>query len=177
MKKYFIFFSLTSLLLLGSCAVSKDAGGKDDFSGIEGDLLRNAIESGKFIVKLERIYNYRGMLELNPSANYIIVDGEKATINAAYMGRQYGFRPVAGINMRGTASEYEITKKENKDQYNIKLRVENEKTSFDVNLVVTRNGSTSVSISGLRIDNAQYRGFIAPLTDKVDIPQQGKEII
>ena len=48
------------------------------------------------------------MVELIPRANFIIIDGEKAVISTAYLGRQYDIKPIAGINMRGRAEDYAL---------------------------------------------------------------------
>ena len=53
------------------------------------------------------------MVDLVPRANYIIIDGETAVISAAYLGRQYDIRPIAGINMQGRAEEYEAVLQNN----------------------------------------------------------------
>ena len=48
----------------------------------------------RFIIKFDRLYiSHGGTIDLIPKANYIILDGDKVIISAAYVGRQYSYRP------------------------------------------------------------------------------------
>jgi len=116
MKKLFIYLTiLAPFLMVSSCTTSRKAGESGEARKqkklINQELVREAVESRRFIVKLDRIYLFGGMLDLIPRTNYIIVDGEKAIISATYFGRQYDIRPIAGINIRGIAKEYEMISK------------------------------------------------------------------
>jgi hypothetical protein len=178
MKNLFVIFSvISSLFLLSSCSTSKDlVSGREEVRGLSEDEVRNAIESRQFIIKLDRLYTY-GVIDLRPRSNYIIVDGRKAIINAAYLGRQYDFRPIAGINMKGTTSKYEVTNKVSKGKYDVKMKVENGATAFDVYLTIDKNGDADASVNGIKIGNARYRGYVVPLTRKVPVPLQDNEVI
>lgn len=176
-RLYFILTVLSSTLIISSCSSSKEFVSDSGFRGIDENELRQAIEGRRFIIKLDRLYTYGGFLDLRPRANYIIVDGQNAVISAAYMGRQYGFRPIAGINMKGTASRYEITQRQSKRMYDIKLRVENGGTAFDVYLTIGKNGNADASVNSARISNAHYRGYIVPLDEKPQVDIKEYEVI
>jgi hypothetical protein len=106
------------------------------------------------------------MIELVPRANFIIVDGDRAVISTAYLGRQYDARGIAGIDIRGKALEYAVTSKLSKGSYEIKLKVSNGRaTSFDVYLTITKNGYCNASVSNLKIDNIRYSGYLVPISD------------
>lgn len=174
---FFIFSVISSLFLLPSCSTSKElVSDREEVKGLSEDEIRNAIESRQFIIKLDRLYTY-GIVDLRPRSNYIIVDGKRAVISAAYLGRQYDFRPIAGIDMKGTASVYEVTNKVSKGKYNVKMRVENGAAAFDVYLTIDRNGNADASVNSLKISNARYRGYVVPLTKKVPVPVQDNEVI
>lgn len=174
MKKYILtLFSTLSLVIITSCATSKEyASDRDEYRQIDADVLRKAIESRRFIIKLERMYTYGGILDLRPRANYIIVDGPKAVINAAYMGRQSDIRPIAGINMHGNATDYRITRRISREMYDIKLRVENGGTTFDVYLTISNDGIANASVNSMRISNARYRGYVVPLSERVPLQEE-----
>lgn len=100
---------------------------------------------------------------LRPRSNYLIVDGDKAIIRAAYLGRQYSFRPIAGININGRAANYEAVKKEPKEKYRISMEVENEGVQFDVDLTISGSGTVSASVNSLKISSARYSGHLEPI--------------
>lgn len=179
MKKVLHVFALLIVGIgISSCATSKEyVSESNDRRNLDEEVLRKAVESRRFIIKLERLYTQGWFMELRPRVNYIIVDGRNAVINAAYFGRQSHIRPIAGINMKGVASDYEITRRLKRDMYDISLRVHNGSTSFDVYLSIGKNGGANASVNGLRINNARYRGYVVPLGEKVKVPLQNYEVI
>jgi hypothetical protein len=85
-------------------------------------LIKNAVDSKRYIIKFDRIYfSYGGIIELIPRANFMIIDGEKAILNTAYLGRQYDIKPIAAINIRGRAADYAVTDNLSKGSYEIKI--------------------------------------------------------
>lgn len=169
--------AILPLIVLSSCASSGFISESADRRNLDEEVVRNAVESRKFIIKLERLYTNGGFMDLRPRTNYIIVDGRKAIINAAYYGRQHDVRPIAGINMQGVASNYEITRRISRDMYDIRLRVDNGATSFDVYLTIGKNGSANASVNSLKIDNARYMGYVVPLSEEVRVPLQDNGVI
>ncbi len=182
MKKIFILITIVISMLVVSCSATKEtrtarAETRQQENMINQALIQNAVESRRFIVKFERLYLFGGILDLKPRANYIIVDGQKAVISAAYFGRQYDIRPIAGINIRGVATDYEVTKKMSKGVYNIKMKVGNGATAFDVYLTIHSDGSANASLNSIKINNANYRGYVVPISDRVNIPLQDHDVI
>ena len=140
---------------MSSCTTTKEAGSsraevRKEKKLVDQALVKNAVESKRYIIKFERIYfSYGGIIQLIPRANYLIVDREKAILNTAYMGRQY----------------------------DIKLKVSNGRSaSFDVYVRISKNGYCSVSVSSLKIDNINYTGYLVPISDKTNTLQQGDMI-
>jgi hypothetical protein len=165
MKKLFIFVFLPFLMM--ACSSTKESNSSN------AELVKNAVESRKYIIKLDRLYSGHGaMVDLVPRANYIIIDGEKAMISAAYFGRQYGGRPISAINMKGRAEAYEAVSKQSKGSYDIKLRVNGGANSFLVYLTVTKSGNCNASVSSLKIENTRYSGHLVPIPEKYPEPEQ-----
>lgn len=172
--KQAIILSMT-LILISSCAGMKETKTsrielRDETKIAEYALVKEAVESGRFIIKLDRVYaSNGGFMDLRPRANYIIVDNKNAVISAAYIGRQYYIRPIAGISMRGKALNYELTKDVSKGNYDIKLEVNNGQNPFYVSLNVSKNGLCRASLSNNRLDNLRYTGYIVPILNKKTI--------
>jgi Domain of unknown function (DUF4251) len=104
-----LLFFLSILVLAGSCASSKveqtavKEPDKSQNTAREADI-KEAVRMRRFIVKFDRLYiSNGGQVDLIPKANYIILDGDRVIISAAYMGRQYSYRPIKGIDMVGRA--------------------------------------------------------------------------
>ena len=174
MKKILII--ITALMVILSCATTKEAKLsrielRNEKKIVEQALIKNAVESRRFIIKLDKLYfSYGGFADLIPRANYMIIDGEKAIISAAYLGRQYNIRGIAGINMFGKAMNYELTSDLTRGSYDIKMKVNNGNVSFDVYLTISKNGFCSASVSGLKIDYIRYSGHIVAMKDKTNTP-------
>jgi hypothetical protein len=182
MKKLSII--IMSIVLMSSCSTTKEAKSskaeiRSEKKLAEQGMVKNAVETRRYIIKLERLYlNYGGVADLIPRANFIIIDGERAVISTAYLGRQYDIKPIAGINMRGRAVDYALTNNTSKGSYDIKLTVKNGmNASFDVYLNVTKNGYCTASVSSLKIDYIRYSGYLIPISDRTNAPlQQGDPI-
>jgi hypothetical protein len=175
MKKLVVFLFLPFLLL--SCSSTKESKSAKD------ELVKNAVESRKYIIKLDRLYaNHGAIFDLMPRANYIIIDGERAVISTAYFGRQRDIKPIAAISMRGRAEEYEVISKQSKGSFDIKMRVNNGgPTTFLVYLTITKSGKANAAVSSLRIDNVRYSGYLVPIPEKYpefeqELPGEGNMI-
>jgi Domain of unknown function (DUF4251) len=177
-----ILLSMT-LILISSCAGMKETKSarvelRNEKKVAKQALVKGAIESGRYIIKLNRVYSsHGGFMDLRPRANYIIVDNKNAVISAAYIGRQFNFRPIAGISMHGQALNYELTKDVSKGNYDIKLEVNNGKNPFYVRLNVAKDGLCRASLTNNRIDILRYSGYIVPILNKKAIPAKGSNSI
>ena len=181
MKKLLII--ITTLMVISSCVTTKET----RFSRSETrkekkianqDEVRKAVESKRYIIKLEKLYNTRGGITyLMPRSNYIIVDGERAIISAAYLGRQYDVRGIAALDMLGRAMNYELTSNLSKGMYEVKMKINNGNTSFDVYLSISKNGTCSASVSNIKIDYIRYSGYIVPIKDTKTITPSPGDII
>jgi hypothetical protein len=181
MKKLFLI--ITTMVIISSCSSTKEARSskiesQNDKKLAKQELVKDAIESRRFIVKLNRLFlTYGGTVQLVPRANYIIVDREKGIISTAYFGRQYAIKPIAAINMFGKTMDYEMTNNTAKGSYKIRLKVADGGTSFDVFLDISKSGSCSASISSLLITNLSYSGQVVPITKRASPSFQNKDVI
>jgi hypothetical protein len=167
-------FIITTFIVLSSCVTTKEAKlSRAEFRNekklTEQSVVKKAVESRRYIIKLDRLY-LAGIVDLTPRSNYIIIDGEKAIISTAYLGRQYDFRGIAAIDMLGKALNYKMTSDVSKGKYEINMKIKNGNTSFDVYLTISKNGTCSVSVSSLKIDYIRYSGYIVPIKDTKTIP-------
>jgi hypothetical protein len=178
-----LFAIIIASVLISSCSTTRESQSTKAEIRNEKNLagqtdIKKAVESRKFIIKFERLYyRYGGTIELKPRTNFIIIDGDKAIISAAYIGRQYDMKPISGINMRGETVDYELTSKVSKGIYHIKTKVANNAGTFDLFLSIGKNGSCNVSLSSIKIDNISYKGFIEPLKEKPEVHLQKGDVI
>jgi hypothetical protein len=182
MKKLVVIF--ISFIIISSCSTTKEANSsraevKKEKKILEQAQVKNAVESKRYIIKFDRIFLSRGgFIQLIPRANYLIVDKERAVLSTAYVGRQYDFRGIAAINMRGKADGYALTSNVPKGSYDIKLKVTNGRSAtFDVYVRISKDGYCSVSVNSLKIDNVSYSGYLVPIIDKTDPQQPQGDII
>ncbi|MCX6321033.1 MAG: DUF4251 domain-containing protein [Bacteroidia bacterium] len=181
MKK--LFYIIMILMVMSSCMTTKEAKStrielRKNKNLAEQTVIKKAVESRRFIIRFDRVYySHGGRVDLVPRANYIIIDGDRAIISAAYLGRQYGM-PIAAIDMIGKSMNYELSNDSSDGAYKIKMDVgRGGDNSFDVNLTISKNGFCNVSVSSLRIDFVRYSGRIVPIKDKINIPLQESIVI
>jgi hypothetical protein len=167
---------LTGLVILTSCATSKVEETSKNVSGEVKNVfqqaeIRQAVELRHFIVKFNKLYvSHGGSVDLIPKANYIILDGDRVIISAAYIGRQYSYRPIKGIDMIGQAVSFEMKNNSSKGTYEIRMKVKNKTNSFDVFLTITGDGYCNTSLDNYKIDHVRYTGNFIPLKSKDEKP-------
>ncbi len=167
-----LIFILAIIALFSSCTVSKEAQlsrseVRKDKKIAEQAVVKKAVESKRYIIKLDRMYfRHGGFIDLYPRANYIIIDGNKAAVSMAYIGRQFDIRPIAGINIIGRPLKYELTNDVAKGSYKVKTEVDNGNNSFDLYLTIGKGGYCSVSMSNMKLDYVTYKGYLVPIKEK-----------
>ena len=181
MKKLII---VLTVLLLISPVTRIAAAGLDDHKSrkekraSEKAEITKIVESGKFIVKFDRLTSmFGGMTFLMPRLNYIILDKGDAVISTAYIGRQYDIRPIVGISVAGRASHYSMKKNSNTGSFRISLKVQNGGDILHVALNISSTGRCDASISGLRIQTVSYSGYLVPVKETKAVPLQEGEVI
>lgn len=163
---------------MSACSTSKEAvSARKEKKDTKELVVKNAVESRKYIIKLQRLYSVRGSsFDLIPTANYIIIDGDKAVISTAYLGRQFDIRPIAAINTRGQAENYEVTSNLNKGKYEVSLKVSNGANTFDLYLTISKSGACNASVSSIKIDNVRYSGYLVPIKERNQRSPEGRMI-
>jgi hypothetical protein len=170
MKK--LLFILSGLVILTSCATPKvEETSKKESGNIENGIpqaeIRQAVEMRRFLIKFDKLYSSGGgTIDLIPKANYILLDGDRVVISAAYAGRQYSYRPIKGIDMVGQAVSFEMKDNTAKGIYEITMKVKNDKNTFDVYVTISNSGYCNTSLVSYRIDHVRYTGIFIPLKPK-----------
>jgi hypothetical protein len=170
----------TCLVTMISCATSKtgETSQKETIhekSLVQQAELKQAVEARRFLIKFNKLYySHGGMIDLKPTYNYILLDGERVVISAAYMGRQYGNRPIKGIDMVGKAVSFELKNNTSKGIYEIKMKVKNDLNTFDLNVTITNDGYCNASVASYKIDYVRYTGSFIPLKPKEEQTEPAK---
>jgi hypothetical protein len=178
-----VIFFLTGFVILTSCATSKVEESTKSESGVIINTflqaqIKQAVEMRRFLIKFDRLYiSHGGTIDLIPKSNYLILDGDKVIISAAYVGRQYSYRPVEGIDMIGTAVSFEMKNNTSKGLYEIKMKVKNNKNTFDVYVTITDSGYCDTSLASYKIDHVRYTGNFIPLRPKEEKIDTAKVVI
>jgi hypothetical protein len=177
MKK--IGFILMICLLVSACSTIKETGisrseKRESQKLAKQVAVKKAVESRRYIIRMERIYPQGGgFLDLVPKSNFIIVDGGAASISLGYVGRNYGIRPISGINLNGQTVNYKLQSNEEKGVYNVNMEVRNNNNKFDIYLTIGSDGSCSTSVNNSYIQTARYFGHLVPIPERVT---PGKEV-
>jgi hypothetical protein len=178
-----LLFFLAILPLLSACSATKDvqssrAEMRKDKKIAEQAIVKKAVESRSYIIKLDRMYlMHGGIVNLYPRVNFIIIDGNKAVISTAYFGRQYDIRPIAGISMYGRPTDYELTYNISKGIYEVHSVIKNDSNSFDLYLTIGKGGNCTVSFNNMKLDYVSYKGYLVPVKKKVTMPLQDIGVI
>lgn len=171
---------LTSIIIFSACASTKEtrlarADEKKAAKISNREAVKKAVESKKYIIRFDRMYyGHGGYAILVPTSNYIIINGDNAVINTAYLGRQYDIRPIVAFNLRGKWENYVSKNNPEKGSYKIDMDVINNKSAkIDLYLEIGEDGNCIVSIASLKTDFINYRGSLIPMIDNDEM--KGKE--
>jgi hypothetical protein len=171
---------ITSVIFFSACASTKEtrlakAADKKAAEILNREAVKKAVEAKKYIIRFDRMYySYGGYAMLVPTSNYIIIDGQNAVINTAYLGRQYDIRPIVAINLRGKWENYVSKNNPEKGIYNINMKVKNNNSArIDLMLEIGADGDCTVSIASLKTDFINYRGNLIPMIENEEM--KGKE--
>lgn len=169
-----IIFVLAAIIFFYSCSASKETSSSSQISAKEKKLaeqimIKKAIESRKYIVKVDRIYFSKGNIaELQPDNNFIIINGELASVSLPYMGHSFGARPISGINFDGQTTRYEMKSDEQKGIFHVNMNVARGGQSFNIFLTVGTGGYCSFSMNNLYLETVSYKGRLVPIPSSAD---------
>jgi hypothetical protein len=171
MKK--IVFFLSVVFLFAACSSTKESGStkaenKNSKKLSEQADIKKAVESRKYIIKVSRLFTTGGKMELVPRSNFVIVNGEIASISLGYVGRTYYSRPISGINLNGHTLNYQMESDEAKGMYKVQMEVLYGSDKFYVYMTIGNSGVSSISINNSNIETANYSGNLVPLAETKD---------
>ena len=175
MKKL-VFMGLIPFLI-AACSTTKEVGisraeRRQNAKAAELATVKKAVESRRYIIKMDRIYMPGGgWADLVPRRNYVIVDGELASISLGYVGGSFG-RPITGINLNGQATNYKLESNEAKGVYNVNMEVKFKSSKFDLYISIGSSGRCNVSINNSYIQTVNYTGRLVPVSESVSANPQ-----
>jgi hypothetical protein len=166
MKKIAFLFSV--VFLMSACSSTKDLSSTRTENRklkklAEQAEVKKAVESRRYIIKVNRLYVRGGMVEMIPTTNFVIVNGEIASISLGYMGDSFGSRRITGINLNGRTTSYKMESNDTKGQYKIQMSVIYGSDKFDVYLTIGNNGNCDISLNNAFIQTVRYTGNLTPL--------------
>ncbi len=156
-----IYYFAVILLVAVSCSSSRPTAlERDQARALKREQIRESLEAGKYMLAINRILPTHGPnMDLVPDRNYIIIDGNVARVNLAYIGRSYDIRGISGITMTGKIVEKSV-RYNNRGNYEVTMVVKNNNESFTFNISVGTGGNCQVNVTNPRIDFARYQGSI-----------------
>jgi hypothetical protein len=175
-------FFLTVVFIFSACSSSKELSSvktenKKTKKLAEKAEIRKAVESRKYIIKVNRIYPLGGgRMDLVPRSNFIIINGEIASISLGYVGRTYSSRPISGINLNGHTFNYQMESDDAKGMFKIQMEVQSGGDKFNVYLTIGDEGYCSISINNPYLEAVSYSGNLVPLLAQKEVSTE-KEII
>lgn len=171
---------LSAVFLFTACSSTKElsstrAENRKSRKLAEQAEIKKAIESRKYIIKVNRLYTRGARFELIPNSNFVIINGEIASISLGYMGGSFGIHRITGINLNGHTVNYKMESNESKGIYKIQMSVTYGSDKFDVYLTIGNNGFCSISLNNAYIQTVDYTGNLVPIPDPINEPTDKKE--
>lgn len=169
MKK--LIYVVIAAAFIYSCTASKETGSSRKEQKLadklaEQQMVKKAVEARRFIIKMNKLYMAGGSFtDLYPRSNFIIVNGEIASVSLGYVGKTFASRPVSGINFNGQTVKYVMKSDEAKGMYNIEMTVKKGNSTFDLYLTIGSSGFCTVSLNNANIQTVSYRGNLSPITE------------
>jgi hypothetical protein len=167
---------LSSILLLVSCStsnLSKTARNEQKLEkkAAKMEFVQKTIESGSFLIKMDRLQIPRGgYVFLSPISNYIIIKNGYVRMRLGYIGRTYDVRGITGINLKGQATKYELISDKSKGVYDMNIEVEDGGDIFKINLAINGDEYCDATVSNMRIETIRYSGHLIPAKEPISEP-------
>ena len=139
--------------------------------------IKKAIESRKYIIKVNRLYTSGARYDLISTTNFVIINGEIASISLGYMGGSFGIHRITGINLNGRTDNYKMESNETKGIYKIQMSVMYGSDKFDVYLTIGNGGYCNIALNNAYIQSVNYQGILVPIPDSGIDPTDKKERI
>jgi hypothetical protein len=173
MKNIVLFLSIA--YLISACLPSKDinlsrAENRKLKRLTEQAEIKKAVESRRYIIRVDRLFTRGAIIEMVPSANFVIVNGGIASVSLGYSGGNFGGRKITGINMNGRTTSYKMETNDSKGLYKIQMSVIYGSDKFDMFLTIGTNGDCNISLNNSYIQTVTYTGKLIPLAAPAVVP-------
>jgi hypothetical protein len=174
-----LIYIFAAVLILASCSASKETASQRQENKIAAqELIKQAVESRHYVIKLEKLYPPSGRyVDLVPKSNFIIINGEMASVCLGYIGDSMGFRPISAINFNGHTVKYHYRNNTDKGLYNIDMTISKGNNSFDFYVTINNSGSCSLSIVNAYIQSVTYRGYVVPIPPNGEVDVADPKLI
>jgi hypothetical protein len=168
-------FFLLMILVITACSSTRNVSNSETAGNTRAEnrkakklaeqaVVQKAIQSRKYVIRVNRLYSTGGrFVEMVPSSNFLIVNGEITSISLGYVGRSFGTRPITGINLNAHTSSYHMETNETKGGYKIEMSVKYGSDKFDVYITIGNDGSSDITINNAYIQSIRYTGELEPL--------------
>lgn len=162
------------VLIFQSCSSSKEAAmtGNDSKKSrrlANEEIIKKAVESRKYVIKFHRLLVPGGYIDLIPKSNFVIINGNIASVSLMYSGRSIFSRPISAINFNGHTVNYQMKSEGSKGLYSIKTKVNKGADNFDFYISIGTGGSCSLSVVNPNIESVTYYGQLTPIPSEEEL--------
>ena len=105
---------------------------------------------------------YGSRIPVEPNLNFISIDSSDVVLQIGSNGN-IGYNGVGGVTLDGQLTSWKVRKNDKKLNYMIQANVMTPIGIFDISMMVSADGQTNASITGLRNGQLNYTGNIVPL--------------
>jgi len=118
-----------------------------------------------YVLEAVQVFGKQGdSYHLNPSTNFVYVNGDKAVIQLGFDGI-VGWNGVGGITVKGRITKYEVDKENPNKPIYIKMSIQGSTGFQDVTLWISSSGSGEAQITDIKGNRIRFTGDILSLED------------
>ena len=146
MKQLKFLFAFIATVALASCGTVGELSGTQstemseaekrqqaELDSIRFEIAKEAVENHRFVIVADRISGKQGYsVNVNETTNFVLVQGDKATVQFAIERGISGFNGLGGLTVEGSITKSEI-KYDKKGNLNVTMFVLGSAISADIN--------------------------------------------
>lgn len=154
MKQLKFLFAFIATVALASCGTVGELSGTQGkemseaekrqqakLDSIRFEIAKEAVENHRFVIVADRISGKRGYsVNVNETTNFVLVQGDKATVQFAIERGISGFNGLGGLTVEGSITKSEI-KYDKKGNLNVTMFVLGSAISADIQFKLPKNST------------------------------------
>lgn len=154
MKQLKFLLAFIATAMLASCGTLGEVAGSQDkeiseaekrqqakLDSMRFEIAKEAIENRRFVIVADRISGKRGYsVNVNETTNFVLVQGDKATVQFAIERGISGFNGLGGLTVEGSITKSEI-KYDKKGNLNVTIFVLGSAISADIHFRLPKNST------------------------------------